>query len=133
MSTPVNVEPGYRCPLCPDHDDESLEESAVVGSPICEGCAVELDHFLDDDERAEDAVLDRLEKVTGLTFLQLRKRWLIATVRDFEDRLLPENQNAAATMEMKATGDELASVVNRWQRLVSQWRAQLAQLKDLDA
>src|SRR2546425_1248179 len=41
----VDVPDEYRCPLCPEHQDDAFERTPFLDLPICSGCAVELDHY----------------------------------------------------------------------------------------
>lgn len=39
------VPSGYRCPLCPNHQDEKSARHSLVEQPLCQGCLIELDHY----------------------------------------------------------------------------------------
>jgi hypothetical protein len=39
------VPDGYRCPLCPDHQDEQFGRHPLLAEPLCQGCLIELDHY----------------------------------------------------------------------------------------
>jgi len=47
--------------------------------------------YIEEDERPDDLVLDRLEKITGLTFPEYQKLGFEEFVDDLETRLRPEN------------------------------------------
>lgn len=66
--------PDYRCPLCPDHEDDVFAWSATLQKPICEGCDYELwnDILCEEIRPANSTVLNRLEKLTGLSFKEYR-------------------------------------------------------------
>jgi hypothetical protein len=73
MPESVKVPKDSRCPFCPDHEDETFFHSKIVGVPICEGCAIEISHFVEADERPNDFVLDGLETLSGLSFAQYKR------------------------------------------------------------
>lgn len=75
--------PGYRCPLCLDHEDAVFTWSAILKAPICEGCDYELwDAVVCEKERPLDSlVLDRLEQISPLSFDEYRLIELEETIR----------------------------------------------------
>lgn len=68
MSKFIDVPEGYRCPLCPDDEDEDFVWSPVLNGPMCLGCSHDVLNLVVDDERPEDRTLDRLEEATGLSY-----------------------------------------------------------------
>jgi hypothetical protein len=121
----MKIPTGYACPLCPGHQDDEFVPSQVVGSPICIGCAVELSVFLEEDERRDDPVLDRLEQLTGRTFHELRVDHLRESASEFSRRLLPHNVEREAREQMRQTGQSLDEVVAHWRQLVTFYQEEL--------
>jgi hypothetical protein len=121
MSEPVRVPLEYRCPLCPNHRDDLFYDSKILGSPICEGCSVEISMLLDQDERPEDPVLDRLEAITGLTFKECRKIYIEEAIQDLENRLKPEYMASFAEETSK-------QLVKEWKRTIEYYKAELQKL-----
>jgi hypothetical protein len=66
------VPPGYRCPLCPGHDDERFFPSPLFDGPICDGCSIELSSFAEAEERPDDFLIDRVEQATGRPWSECR-------------------------------------------------------------
>ena len=129
MNESVKVPDNYRCPFCPDHEDEAFFYSKIVKAPICEGCRIEISHFVEADERPDDFVLDRLEALTGLSFLQYKRIAFEEFVEDFEERLQPENVEREAQLEMELTGHSLEEVTRRWRSLVDHYKAEIKRLQ----
>jgi hypothetical protein len=126
----VEVPPGYRCPLCPDHADTEFVASRILGAPICEGCAIEISHFIEDDERPDDALLDRLEEISGLTFPEYQKLGFEELVDDFEARLRPENVEAEVAQQRRFTHQTRDEVVEHWRACVREYRERIRALED---
>ena len=129
MVETVTVAKNYRCPFCPNHDDETFVFSKVVGAPICEGCAIEISYFVEADERPNDLVLDRLEALTGLSFRQYKRIAFEELVEDFERRLTVENVEHEAQVEMQATGRSLEEVIKRWRGLIAHYESEINRLR----
>jgi hypothetical protein len=125
MAESVTVPENYNCPFCPDHKDNTFFYSKIVRAPICEGCAIEISHFVEADQRPDDFVLDRLEVFTGLSFPQYKRIAFEEFVEDFERRLLPENVGREAKCEMQLTGRSLEEVLKGWRDLVAQYKAEI--------
>ena len=128
MVKSVTVAKTYRCPLCPDHVDDTFVFSKIMGVAICDGCGIEISHFVEADERPNDLVLDRLEALTGLTFPQYKRIAFEEFVEDFEHRLKPENVEREAQAEMRITGRSLEEVVNGWRRLIAHYESEINRL-----
>ncbi len=124
----VKVPDGYRCPFCPDHRDDTFYFTRIVGAPICEGCDIDLSNFVEDEERPDDPLLDRLEALTGLSFREYRRMAFEETIEDFERRLRPENVRREAAVEMLVTGRSLDEVTKGWKKLIAHYRAELERL-----
>jgi hypothetical protein len=129
VAQPVAVPEQYRCPLCPTHKDDTFFHSKIVGAPICEGCATEISNLVEEEERPEDGVLDRLEAFTGLTFRDYKRIAFEEFIEDFEDRLTPENVEREARVEMAITGRTLEEVTRGWRGLVEHYRAEIRRLE----
>ena len=129
MIKDVTVDKNYRCPFCPDHEDDAFVFSKIVGVAICEGCAIEISHFVESDERPNDFVLDRLEALTGLSFPQCKRIAFEELVEDFEHRLKAENVEREAQAEMQATGRSLEEVVKRWRGLIAHHESEISSLR----
>jgi hypothetical protein len=74
--TPVRTPAGYHCPLCPDHSDDLYFDWSLFDGPICEGCTLELSHFIFDQERPDDFLIDRVEQATGRSWRECRAAFL---------------------------------------------------------
>ncbi len=127
MAQPVAVPEGYRCPLCPTHDDDTFFHSNIVGAPICQGCTIDISMLIDQPERPDDVVLDRLEALTGLTFREYKKISLEQSIEDLERRLRPENlerESRTATV----LGLSLKEFADGLKRLIQDYRDEIARL-----
>jgi hypothetical protein len=129
MAESVTVPTNYHCPLCPDHEDDTFFYSKIVGAPICEGCAIEISHFVEADERPDDFILDRLEVLTGLSFPQYKRIAFEEFVEDFESRLRPENVEREAQVEMRITGRSLEEVISGWRSLIERYQSEISRLR----
>lgn len=90
MSEYFSMPEGYRCPLCPDHDDDKFCWDPLLSSPICQGCSHEIINLVCDEKRIDDSALDRLEAVTGLTYEELQVAVLGPEIRRMAMSLEPE-------------------------------------------
>lgn len=75
---------GYRCPLCPGHQDEkdAFRWCELLSAPICQGCWYEIHFGLvgwddrpTDDQYNHVTTIERLEKLTGATYRALKERY----------------------------------------------------------
>ncbi len=66
MREPVSVPENYRCPFCPDHQDDVFYKIELITQPICEGCKIELSHFSDEEELRDDPLITAVEQYLGL-------------------------------------------------------------------
>ena len=128
MTESVKVPRDYHCPFCPDHEDDTFFYSRIVKAPICEGCAIEISHFVEADERPDDFLLDRLEALTGFTFPQYKRMAFEEFIEDFEGRLKPENVEREAQAEMRITGRSLEEVVKGWRGLIVHYKSEIDRL-----
>jgi hypothetical protein len=124
----VNVSSNYQCPLCTNHKDDVFYNSKIVDKPICEGCSIELSHFVEEDERPDDFLLDSLEKLTGLHFNEYKRLGLEETLEEFQRKLLPENIKDETSLEMKITGRSFDEVVNHWNNMVEYYQNEINKL-----
>jgi hypothetical protein len=127
----VEVPNGYQCPLCPDHKDDIFVNSKVVGKPICEGCSIEISHFAEEDERPDDFVLDRLEKLTNLSFHEYKKLAFEENIEEFEWRLQPENIDSEARFEMEITKKSFDEVVSHWKEIIVHYKNEIEKLNKI--
>jgi hypothetical protein len=109
--------------------DDTFFYSKIVGAPICEGCAIEISHFVEADERPDDFVLDRLEALTGLSFPQYKRTAFEEFIEDFEQRLKPENVEREAQVEMQITGCSREEVVKGWRSLIEHYKSEINRLR----
>jgi hypothetical protein len=81
----IRVPQGFRCPLCPDHNDDEnvFAWSNLLQSPICWGCTYDLYYGIVDweerptlDQYNNAETIERLEQVTGFTFQQAKFEYL---------------------------------------------------------
>ncbi len=73
--------------------------SEVAGTPTCEGCSFELSIFLELDTREDDSVLDRLEALTGLSFIECRRRYYQEAIAQFRYMLDSRNVDREVAAE----------------------------------
>ena len=131
MSKPrVEVPPGYKCPLCPDHVDDEFVPSRILGVPICDGCAIEISHLIDEDERPDDLVLDHIERITGLTFPEYQKLGFEEFVDDLEGRLRPENLEAEVAHQRRFTHQTRDEVIEHWTTCIRSYRERIRAHED---
>lgn len=126
----IKVSLFYKCPLCPDHKDDVFYDSKIVGKPICEGCSIELSNFVEEDERPDDFLLDRLEKLTGFHFNEYKILGLEEILEEFQRKLLPENIKNETDLEMKITGRSFNETVNHWENMVEYYQNEISKLKE---
>lgn len=69
MSRWIKMESKYTCPLCTDHEDDVFIWNNILQTPICQGCNYELwNDVYEHESRPESLLLDRLEKLTKLSY-----------------------------------------------------------------
>lgn len=94
MSSYFPMPEGYRCPLCPNHDDEEFCWEPLLSSPICRACSHDIINLVCDEQRIDDSALSQLEEVTGLNFAELQVAILSPEIRQKVESL--ESPDAAA-------------------------------------
>ena len=131
-SKALAVPADYRCPLCTccGPTDTSFRVSDVAGAAICEGCDVELSHFLEQEDRERDPVLDALERTTGLSFLACRRRYYREAIRTFEARLVPNHIESEVVSEIAHTGRTREQTVAHWRQVITDYKATLLRLEE---
>jgi hypothetical protein len=102
--------------------------SEVAGAAICEGCDLELSHFLERDDRERDPVLDALERITGLSFLECRRRYYREAIRIFEAKLGPERIDSEVALEASHPRRTREETVAHWQQVIADYTATLLRL-----
>ncbi|MEK7859369.1 MAG: hypothetical protein AAB320_09540 [Elusimicrobiota bacterium] len=83
-SEKVIVEKGYECPLCPDHRDTEFIQSPILRAPLCEGCDEELFHFSGFDERPDDPLIEKLEKLSGKSWQECKVILLREHIKEWQ-------------------------------------------------
>lgn len=104
--------------------------SRIVGAPICEGCADDISHLIEDDERPDDPILDRVEEITGLAFPECQKLGFEEFVDDLENRLRLENVEAEVEFERRHTGLSRNEVLEAWRKCIDSYRERIRALED---
>lgn len=64
----IRVPPNYRCPLCPNHEDELFEWSDLLRAPICEGCTYDIHNALLSPEDPGCIETEKIKNILGLSF-----------------------------------------------------------------
>lgn len=90
---------GYRCPLCPEHEDEKFEWNVLLNAYVCQGCSHDIFSLLADDKRIDDPVMDRLEEATGLSFYECQVVYLQEEILQCEEILMEKRELAKASPE----------------------------------
>jgi hypothetical protein len=97
----VEVERDYRCPFCPDHEDEYyFIWEGLIEAPICDACSYELGYFLltppDEgiwfgfDLHSIETLM--LEKITGKSIHDLQMAYLLRDIGSYRDtKIFDEN------------------------------------------
>jgi hypothetical protein len=89
----VEVEAGYHCPFCPEHQDDVFHTSVLVDVPICDGCSEELFHYSHFDTRPNDLLIDQVEQHTGKSWSECKAillRHQLAQWQSIEDGQRPD-------------------------------------------
>lgn len=104
--------PEYRCPLCPDHEDDLFVWSAILKAPICDGCEYELwDAVVCEETRQPDSyILNLLEQHISLSFNEYRLIELDDTIKTMLER---PDADQDALCKYKAEAVRLRSVINK--------------------
>ncbi|WP_026842860.1 hypothetical protein [Citrifermentans bremense] len=82
MATPPEIQAGYRCPLCPDHQDEDFFWLELAGTYVCDACRYEIDCGLDFATQPTIAeyncadTIERLLTLLGVNYEELKRRHL---------------------------------------------------------
>jgi hypothetical protein len=122
---------GYRCPLCPDHEDDDFCWDPLLSSPICVGCAHEIINLVCDVKRIKDSVLDQLELVTGLTYHELQVVVLMPWIRNKEkilgSRELAAKHKNAPQMNLDEWIEDQKEDLARMRRVVAIAKARIRQ------
>lgn len=80
----IEVPEGYRCPLCPDHDDDDFCWSALLQQPVCISCTYDIwnDFRSDDGSDFGEYALRKIMEITGLNFQQAKFNYLKESFKD---------------------------------------------------
>jgi hypothetical protein len=126
----VEVPDNYQCPLCPcAHPGKPFFPSQTVGAPICQGCTIDLSHYLERDDRAQDPLLDALERVTGLSFPECRRKYYREIIDLFRQKLAPERQEQEVAFEAAHTGRSREQIVAHWKDVLAGYETDLQRLQ----
>lgn len=126
----VEVPPGYQCPLCSCRaGGTGFRASQVARAAICEGCSEELSYFLENDERPDEGVLERLEATTGHSFRECRLAYYREAVALFRWMLAPEHIEAEVAEQRRWTGHTPVETVSHWQRALRDYEQTLQTLE----
>ena len=68
----VEVEAGYHCPFCPDHQDDVFYTSALIDAPICDGCREELLHYSHFGMRPDNPLIEQVERYTAKSWSECK-------------------------------------------------------------
>jgi len=109
----TDVPEGYRCPLCPDHDDDEFEWNSLLKAPVCRGCSHDIFSLLADDKRIDDPVMDRLEEVTGLSFYECQVVYLQEEILHCEEALIKKRQEVETSPESFMDESEIQDYESR--------------------
>ena len=130
----VKVPKNYKCPLCPccTGKRELFFYSKIVDAPICQACSIELDGLIEADERPNDPLLDRVEEITGLTFMEYKRIGYEQFIEDYESFMKPETffKNSKDTFEV--TGQSPKEIMAHYRNVVSHYRKELKKLNRID-
>jgi hypothetical protein len=99
----VAVPPGYRCPLCPNHDDDQFFPSPLFEGPICLGCSIELASFAEEAERRDDFLIDMVEQLTGRAWSECRVV-ILQSELEYRERLQGQALEVWIEHQMRACG-----------------------------
>lgn len=72
----IHVPQNYRCPLCPDHEDDVFEWSDLLHAPICEGCAYDIYNAFMSQEDPGTVETNRIKEILGLIFRECKLLYL---------------------------------------------------------
>jgi hypothetical protein len=81
MATPPEIPVGYRCPLCPDHQDEDFVWHELAEAYVCLGCRYEIDFGLDFEKQPTFAeyiyadIIERLLVLLGVSYEEAKRRY----------------------------------------------------------
>jgi hypothetical protein len=125
VSKILTVPEGYRCPLCPDHEDDAFVWSAVMKAPVCRGCSHDILNLVTDEERLQDSVLDRIEALTGLTYHEYQILELESAILSWTKSLSSE-ELLAIKKERNWTEDQIREHVAEIQGYLGKYKGLIA-------
>lgn len=82
MADLPEIQAGYCCPLCPDHQDEDFVWHELAETYVCDGCRYEIDCGLDFAKQPTFAeyncadTIERLLTLLGVSYEELKRRHL---------------------------------------------------------
>lgn len=89
----ILVPEGYRCPLCPDHEDDEFVWSNLLRCPICWPCTYDIHYGFDFDEQPTDdqynhaGKIERIIEIMELSYYECRLEYQKETLEDLTRRL----------------------------------------------
>ena len=124
---------GYRCPLCPTHEDDQFCWDPLLSTPICIACSHEIINLVCDATRIDDSALDQLEAVTGLTYEELQVAVLMPELRRRQKNvssreLAKKHQNCLQMSLDEWIAYEKQNIAN-FKRLIALAKAKMRQKK----
>ncbi|QWV94668.1 hypothetical protein KP004_05675 [Geomonas oryzisoli] len=99
----ISVPKGYRCPLCPEHQDDEDDFcwSDLLQAPVCHSCTYEIVNGFEGwseaptpDQYNHTESITRIMELTGLTFQQAKFKFMRRHVSDWAGTV-PEEMQAA--------------------------------------
>jgi hypothetical protein len=74
------IAPGYRCPLCPDHEDDDFVWDDLTDTFVCLGCSHEINNGFDFAQQTTGSqyncsdTIERLLALLGVSYQEARRR-----------------------------------------------------------
>lgn len=130
----VEVPEGYRCPFCPDHDDDNDDFfiwDLILKQPICRGCTYDLYYALLEANKEETIGIDllhRLEELTGKPAIESALDLVRAEITYMEKE---ENLQAMIANPKQIPPPTEKEIRLLWQEELDQFKTILAELIQL--
>ncbi len=129
---PVEVPEGYRCPLCPGHEDEDFFVwESLLADPICHGCIHDIFNALllfPPVDLVDPEKIPSLEKLTGKPALELAILVVQEDIAELDHRDYREKQKQGYEGFPEGIVEEIKA--QRQERLTDM-RSILAELTEL--
>ena len=128
----VQVPEGYRCPLCPDHDEEDfMVWETLLAEPLCHGCTFDIFQALlliPPVDLLGPEKIPRLERLTGKPALELARLVVQEDIAELEKTESLEEKKQRYQAFPGVSGEEIEA---QWQRRLAEMRTILAELTEL--